>query len=161
MAFEDITPEQEAKIKLVRILVGDTEGSIFYPALSDEEYYYILELNDWNVYRAARRIAMSIAFQLSGFTYRERTGDIEVWNNASLQYLKVLQLLLDDDSPVNLPADILPYAAGISKIDVNASNCNPDKNRSPLARISPCIAWWTNVKNYPQCCEDGTFIFIK
>lgn len=160
MAWPDVTPEQEAKIKLVRILVGDTEASIFYPALTDEEYYNLLELTNWNVYAAARRAAMSIAFQLSGFSYRERAGNVEVWNNASLQYLRVLQMFLDDESPINLPPDILPYAAGISKMDVMMSNCNPDKNRSPLAQITPCVAWWTNVKNYPQCCEDGTFIFI-
>lgn len=159
--MDEITPEQQAKINLVRILVGDVEQSIFYPVLSDEEYFQILEANGWNIQRAARSAAMSIAFQLSAFPYRERAGDIEVWNNASIQYLKVLTLFLDNNNPLDLPQDIMPYAAGISRSDVRDSNCNPDKNRSPLARISPCTAWWTDVKNYDLCCNDNILNLIR
>ena len=159
--MDDITPEQQAKISLVRVLVGDTAGSIFYPILSDEEYYAILELEGWNVYRAARRAALGISLQLTMTPYRERSGNIEVWNNASIAYYKALQGFLDDFNPADLPSDLMPYAAGISVSDVQASNCNPDTNRSPLAQITPCCAWWTKVKNYPKCCDDGTFIFEK
>jgi len=154
MAIEP-TPEQQAKIQLVRILVGDTPQSIFYPMLSDEEYYAILELENWNVVRAARRAGTSIALQLTMVNYRERTGDIEVWNNASLTYYKALQDLIKDIGSGTLPADIRPYAAGISKEDMCKYMTDPDVNRSPLAQISPCTAWWTRVNNYPCCDEES------
>jgi len=159
--MDDIAPEQQAKINITRILIGDSTGSIFYPILTDEEYFAILELEHWDVKRAARRAGLSISMQLTMLPYRERTGDIEVWNNASLAYYKALQDFLDDSSPYTLPPDLIPYAAGISRADVEASNCNPDKNRSPLAQITPCTAWWTRVDRYPKCCDDGTFIFLK
>lgn len=147
----DYTEEQESKILAVRILIGDLPQSIFYPILSDDEIAILLETTNWNVYPAARKAAMSAAFILSMVPYRERTGDIESWNNASIQYGKYLQAFLDDNGAINLPPDLIPYAAGISKIDVCASNLNSDKNRSSLAQITPCNAWWTTVKGYP--CE--------
>jgi len=147
------TPEQQAKIDLVRILVGDTPQSIFYPMLTDEQYYAILELENWNVVRAARRAGISIALQLTMVNYRERTGDIEVWNNASLTYYKALQDLIDDTGPGSLPADIRPYAAGISKEDICKYLSDPDTARSPLTQISPCVAWWSRVDRY-ECCHD-------
>lgn len=151
--MEDITPEEQAKIDLVRILVGDTPQSIFYPILTDEQYYAILQLENWNVYKAARRVGLSIALVLSQVNYRERTGDIEVWNNASIEYRKALQDMIDDGvGPGALPAGLIPYTAGISKADICKYFSDPDIQRSPLTQISPCAAWWTRVDNYP-CCD--------
>lgn len=151
------TPEEQAKIDLVRILVGDTPGSIFYPIMSDDEYYALLELSNWDVLKAARRAAISISLKLSMVNYRERTGDIEVWNNASIEYKKALKDFLDENA-TTLPGGLIPYAAGISKEDICARNRNPDAARSPLAQISPCTAWWTTVKGYP-CCEQDWLVF--
>lgn len=151
----NITPEQQAKIDLVRILVGDSPGSIFYPVLSDEQYYAILELENWDVKKAARRIAVSISLVLSQVSYRERTDDIEVWNNASIEYRKSLENLLDDKGSINLPESLKPYAAGISREDICDQIMNPDLYRSPLAQISPCAAWWTRIENR-GCCPNGT-----
>ena len=36
-------------------------------------------------------MAIAAAMQFAQMTYRERTGDIEVWNNVSIQYQKALQ----------------------------------------------------------------------
>lgn len=145
MAF---TPEEQEKIELVRILVGDVPSSIFYPVLTDEEIGKLLALENWDVLRASRRVAISIAFSLTSFPYRERTDSIEVWNNASLEYRKVLEEFIKESGQINLPANLKPYAAGISITDVNAANNNPDRNRSPLSQISPCIAWWTKIVGY-------------
>lgn len=152
----NITPEQQAKIDLVRIIVGDAPGSIFYPALSDEQYYAILEFENWDVKKAARRIAISISLILSQVSYRERTDDIEVWNNASIEYRKALENLLDDKGSINLPDSIAPYTAGISREDICDYINNPDMVRSPLAQISPCIAWWTRLDRLP-CCPKTRF----
>lgn len=153
MAFVP-TPEQEAKMQLVRVLVGDTPQSIFYPILTDDQYYAILELEDWDVMRAARRAGIAIALHLTQVTYRERTGDIEVWNNASIEYRKAIKDFLDDKNSINLPASLRPYAAGISKEDICKYLSDPDVNRSPLTQISPCVAWWTRIDRYSECCSD-------
>lgn len=151
------TPEEIAEmVTLVRILVGDTPGSIFYPIMSDEDITAILKFENWNVLRAARRVAISIAFQLTSTSTRERSGDIEVWNSSAMEYQRVLNQFLDESNGANLPSDLIPYAAGISKSDVCASNNDPDKNRSPLSQITPCLAWWTRVDHYP-CCDNGVF----
>lgn len=147
--------EQLDKIELVRILVGDTEGSLFYPALTDGQYEKILESENWNVKRAVRRIAMTIAFQLSTYSTRERTADIEVWNDASSAYREVLNLLLKGGGDAySLPDLLHVYAAGISISDYCASNNNPDKLRSPLAQMSPCISWWEQ-KAKTDCGKQG------
>lgn len=154
------TPEEVAeKVMMVRMLIGDSPGSIFYPILSDEEIVMYLKLENWDVMRAARRAATTVAFMLTMVSYRERTGELEVWNNASLEYRKVLEMFLDESGSAKLPPNLKPYAAGISIADVDAANCNPDRNRSPLARITPCLAWWTRVKNYPCCDGNDGFLF--
>jgi hypothetical protein len=124
--------------------------------MSDEEYYAILTLYNWDVMKAARRIAISISMMLSMVNYRERTGDIEVWNNASIEYKKGLNQFLEENA-TTLPDGLLPYAGGISKADICANNSNPDFARSPLTQISPCAAWWTTVKGYPCCGDDLVF----
>lgn len=139
--------EQLDKIELVRILVGDTEGSIFYPALTDEQYAMILEMENWNVKRAVRKIAMTIAFQLSTYTTRERTAEIEVWNEASTAYRAVLEMLYNSSNDAyELPELLHAYAAGISIRDVCETLNNPDHARSSLTQISPCISWWSTLE---------------
>lgn len=150
-----IAPEdQERRMLLVRLLIGDTPSSPFYPIFTDEEVEAMLELYGWDVRRASRQLAISAAFQLSMVTYRERTGDIEVWNNASLQYQKALGDFIDAGSANNLPDHLVPYAAGISKEDYCAYLMDPDVRRSPLVQISPCVDWWTNLKYRPCCGTD-------
>lgn len=142
-----LTQEQIDKIELVRVLVGDMEGSLFYPALTDEQYAKLLKSENWNVRRAVRRVATTIAFQLSTWNTRERTADIEVWNEASTAYREVLELLIKGaNDAYDLPDLLHVYAAGISIKDYCTSINNPDKKRSPLAQISPCISWWEQVK---------------
>lgn len=145
--------EEEKKdlVALVRVLIGDVEGSVFFPILSDEEIESLLEIEDWNPMKAARRAAMSIAFMLSTNNYKERTDEIEVVNMAASEYRKVLSMFLDSSGSVNLPSDIRPYAAGISKSDYCKSTNSCDIRRSPLVQITPCLNWWTNVKGW-GCC---------
>lgn len=148
------TPEQEAKIALLRIILGDNPNSVFYPILTDEEYYAILELNGWDVRKAARQAGYSIVFYLSQVNYRERTGDIEVWNNASIEYRKALLDFLDENSMANLPASLKPWVGGVNAKEVCALANDPNYIRHPLASISHCSSWWTRVKNYDCLIED-------
>lgn len=125
------TPEQEKKIQQVRLLIGDTPSSPFYPLFQDEEIGELLELNNWDVYKAAKMAAISASFQFAQMTYRERTGDIEVWNNVSIEYGKALANLIKDDA-FSLPKGLKPYFGGISWDVVDKYNMDQDYTRSPL-----------------------------
>ncbi|MNR10579.1 hypothetical protein D3C85_1268360 [compost metagenome] len=74
---------------------------------------------------------------MAGWNTRERTGDIEVWNSLSTQYLKALQNVIDNPI-IDIPNGMMPYAGGISWADVCANNYNPDNVRSPLTQIKTC-----------------------
>lgn len=150
----EITPEQQETINYLRIILGDIPISAFYPILTDEEYYKVLERNNWNVKKAARQLAFSILFYLTQVNYRERAGDIEVWNNASIEYRKALQSFLDDDRN-QIPTDLVPWVAGASWEDICKRINNRDWARSPLAQISLCTDWYTRVPNYETICERG------
>lgn len=125
------TPEQEKKIQQVRLLIGDTPSSPFYPLFQDEEIAELLELNKWDVYKAAKMAAISASFQFAQMTYRERTGDIEVWNNVSIQYLKALEHLIKDNA-FALPRGLKPYFGGTSYKQMEKYNLDLDYVRSPL-----------------------------
>lgn len=126
------TEEQETKILQVRLMIGDTPTSPFYPVFQDEEIAQFLEMNGWRVRPAIRMAAMAANMQFAQYTYRERTGDIEVWNNVSLQYQKALQNLIDESSTAQLPDGLMPYFGGISWNVVDSYNNNPDNVRSSL-----------------------------
>lgn len=147
----EISEEMQDLIELVRILIGDTEGSLFYPMLEDKEIVSILKLEDCNVLRAARRAATTIAFLLATTATRERTGDIERFNEASTAYKAVLDAFLSESGSLSLPNHLVPYAAGISHADYCKSVNNTDTRRSPLAQITPCNSWWTDTKKHSPC----------
>ena len=126
------TEEQEIKILQVRLMIGDTPTSPFYPLFQDEEIAQFLEMNGWRVRPAMRMAAISANMQFAQFTYRERSGDIEVWNNVSIQYQKALQNIIDESSTAQLPDGLMPYFGGISWGVVDSYNANPDNVRSSL-----------------------------
>ena len=146
----EYTPEQQAKIDLLRLLLGDVPISVFYPILTDDEYAMILKMYNWDVNKAARKAAFSILFYLTQVNYRERSGDIEVWNNASIEYRKALNDYLDSEKNI-LPSDLVPWVAGANPADV--CKYQKDSVRSPLAQISVCSNWWTRVDRY-SCISD-------
>ena len=133
------TPEQEKKIMLVRLYCGDTESSPFYPIFTDEEIGAILEYRNWNLQKAIRDCAISASMQFAQMTYRERTGDIDVWNNVSLQYQKALQDLINDNNIGSLGTGLMPYFGGISWCEVGKINGNSDQVRSSLTWESHTI----------------------
>lgn len=141
----DLTEEQEKKIALVRILIGDVPQSIYFPLLSDYDLYLILESVNWNVSRAVVMAARSAAFYLTQTVTRERTGDIEVMTSAAAEYRKVLDSLIGDTN-FSLPEGLEPWVAGASKSDVISTLRNPDFNRNPLFQMSPCLNWWVGVE---------------
>jgi hypothetical protein len=125
-------------IETVRLLVGDTPSSPFYMLFTDEEIQAFLSMNGGNVRQASRMAAIAASMQLAGWTTRETTGDIEIWNVLSTAYLKALDNFISDTSSSSLPNGLRPYASGISWADVNANNANLDNIRPPLTKISVC-----------------------
>lgn len=126
------TSEEELAIYQVRLMVGDTPTSPFYPLFQDEEIAQFLVMNGGRVRPAIRMAAIAASMQFAQFTYRERTGDIEVWNNISIQYQKALENLINESSTAALPDGLKPYFGGIDWQIVNGYNADPNNVRSPL-----------------------------
>lgn len=133
----DYTPEELEKIRQVRLMIGDSPGSPFYPLFDDDEIAQFLIMNNWNVRRATRMAAIAASMNFAQMVYRERTGDIEVWNNVSLQYLKALDNIIDEGSAANLGA-LRPYFGGIDWCTVKKYENDPNNVRSPLATVREC-----------------------
>lgn len=102
----------EQKIARIRLLIGDVEGSPFYPLFTDEQYQEFLDMSGGDIYSAAQMAAVSASFVVSGWSTRERTGDIEVWNSISTQYLKALDYFLRNPK-VQIPNGLLPWSASV------------------------------------------------
>lgn len=126
------TPEEEQKIYQVRLMIGDTPSSPFYPLFQDEEIAQFLSMTGGSVRSATRMAAIAASMQFAQYTYRERTGDIEVWNNISIQYQKALQNLIDEGSVSALPDGLKPYFGGIDWEVVQGYNSDPNNVRTPL-----------------------------
>ena len=97
-------------ILTVRLLIGDVEGSPFYPLFTDADIEKFLTLTNNNVYAAARLAAISASFQLAGWSTRERTGDIGVWNSISTNYLKALDYFIKNPGAL-IPNGLMPWTA--------------------------------------------------
>lgn len=123
-------------IEKIRLLIGDTPTSPFYPIFSDDEIQALLDMQSGNIRLASRMAAISASLQLAGYNSREMTGDIQVWNDISRTYLAALENLISDTSAASLPNGLMPYAAGISWKEVKANNDNPDNVRPELTKIS-------------------------
>lgn len=141
-------------IESVRLLIGDIPGSPFYPLYTDEQIQEFLDLSNGNIQQAARLAAISASFILAGWSTRERTGDLEVWNSLSTQYLKALDNVINNPI-LELPNGMMPYAGGISWADVCANKRNPDNVRNPLTKIKTC-----DCDDKCSCYSDVTFIVM-
>lgn len=135
-----------SNIEIVRLLIGDSPNTPFYPLLSDEEIETILELNNNNIRKAAVMAAISISMIVPSIPIRERTGQIEVWSNIATSYLAALANLIN--SPLDLSlSGIKPWAGGISWKEVCRNVKNADTVLHPLGAIKDTCE--------PECgCEN-------
>lgn len=129
----EYTPDEKEKIYQVRLLIADSPSSPFYPLFDDDEIASFLKMNGWNVRRASRQAAIAASMNFSQMVYRERTGDIEVWNNVSVQYLKALENVIKGN--VEDFGTLRPYFGGVDVCTVAANENDPLNVRSPLAQI--------------------------
>lgn len=113
-------------IEKVRLQTGDRVEPYF---ISDDEIEAFLEEYNDNIRKTSVQIASCILFYLAAnpSVYRERTGEEEVfttdpfkaYKEALINYIKNPQIFLQG---------IMPYAAGISKIDTTIYTSNLDNN---------------------------------
>lgn len=115
-----------SSIEEVRFLIGLGVGSPFYSLVSDAEIEWALEKTNGDVVAAARIVAISLSFQLSGWSTRERTGDIEVWNSVSTSFMAALKNFINDPA-VLIPSGLMPWSANTcsSKL-MNIEVCDGD-----------------------------------
>lgn len=128
---------EEEKIGLVRLLIGDIPTSPFYPLFCDDQLYDFLVLTDGNVFNAAKYAAISASMLLAGYSTRERTSQIEVWNSLASNYLKALEHFLNSRTN-SIPNGLMPWGAGISASEMREMLCDPDRVRNKLIDVYLC-----------------------
>ena len=134
-------------VLLVRLLIGDIESSPFYPLFEDEEILQFLSLTGGVVVSAAKFAAISASMMLAGWSTRERSGSVEVWNSLSTNYLKALDYLINNSNKT-IPNGLMPWAAGISRLEMEEMLCDPDRVRNDLLDVYICN---------PTCTSDDLF----
>lgn len=134
----------EEKISFIRLLIGDIPSSPFYPLYEDEDILAFLTMGDGNIMRTARYAAISASMMLAGWTSRERSGQVEVWNSLSSNYLKALDYFINTSDKA-IPNGLMPWGAGISKTEMDEMLCDPDRVRSKLIDVYLCN---------PQCSPE-------
>lgn len=128
-----LTPVQQ-----VNLLIMNVPSNPFYPIFSDEEIQQFLDLNNQNVYAAAKMAAISASFAIAGYSTRERTGDIEVENNYSKNYLTALGNFINNPSTL-IPMGLMPWSANKcpSKL-MSIEVCDGDNCREAICCETGC-----------------------
>lgn len=124
-------------VEQVRLLIGDIASNPFYPIYSDVEIQQFLDLNNQNVYAAARMAAISASFTIAGYSSRERTGEIEVWNDYAKNYLAALGNFINNPTTL-IPMGLMPWSA----------------NKCPSKLMSIEVCDGDNCRE-ATCCETG------
>lgn len=134
-------------IEQVRWRYGDTTVNPFYPVLSDDEIQDSLDRFNNNIDLAVQECAQAAAFYMACRNNREYVGDVEIWNEAGKNYKDVLKTLVSGFRG-RIPNGVMPYAAGTSVADMEASFNDPDKPIPPLTAA---------VRHFYNYCRCQTF----
>jgi hypothetical protein len=111
-------------IKALRIELGDND--INFPIMSDEEYRYFLDKNDWVIRRSALDAAKSMLMKLS-LRPDESVDIFSIKGSVSAkQYMQAIQLYISNPELNPVYANAMPYAGGVSKSDMKANDINLD-----------------------------------
>lgn len=127
----------EDNIYMIRLLIGDFPASPLYPLFEDMELLQFLQMSNGNVMKAARYAAISASMTLAGYSNWETTGDISVRNSVSSNYLAGLKHFLEDSSKI-IPDGLMPWCAGINRLEICQMAKNPNISKSKLLEIHLC-----------------------
>lgn len=113
-------------VKAIRIELGDTSPE--FPIMSDEEIRYFLDKHDWSIRRAAMDVAKSMLLKLS--MRSDETVDIfsVKGSGAAKQFMLALQMYITNPELNPIYQNAMPYAGGISKIDMENNDAQLDNN---------------------------------
>ena len=124
-------------VKAIRIELGDTSPE--FPIMSDDEYRYFLDKNDWSIRRASLDAAKSMLMKLS----LRPDESVDIFSikgtGTAKQFMQALQMYISNPDLNPIYQNAMPYASGISKSDMEANDLNLDNNivTQPTASISP------------------------
>lgn len=122
-------------IKAIRIELGDTSPE--FPILSDDEYRYFLDKNDWSIRRAAMDAAKSMMLKLS----MRPNESVDVFSingtGTAKQFMQALQMYISNPDLNPIYQNAMPYAGGISKSDMDANDADLDNNIIVQPTTSP------------------------
>ena len=117
MALTDIE-----KLKLEIGLVNEASN-----ILSDEEITYFLEKNTNSVRKAALDAAKTVLFVLSQLVHERSGSELEIWGHTWFEnYMKTLQMYLNDPNYSIALENAKAYAGGISVSDIRNNINNTD-----------------------------------
>lgn len=118
-------------LQKIRYELGDTDSS--FPIMTDSEYEYFLEKNNYNVMKASLDAARVILFKLA--QRGEETVDIFSikGTKAAEQYRLALQMYIKDPNLNPVLNNVKGYFGGVSISDMEANDAVSDNNLVPTA----------------------------
>lgn len=104
----------DEKIALIALLIGDIQGSPYYPLFSQEQYKQFLLMAKGNVDKAVVSAAISASFVVSTESTREAIGDLSISSSTGTNYLKALQFLITNSNK-QIPSGLMPWVGGLGQ----------------------------------------------
>lgn len=113
-------------VKAIRIELGDTSPE--FPIMSDDEYKYFLQKNDYSIRRASLDAAKSMLMKLS----LRPDESVDIFSikgtGTAKQFMQALQMYISNPDLNPVYQNAMPYAGGISKSDMEVNDSNADNN---------------------------------
>lgn len=108
----------EEKKSLLALLIGDIEGSPYYPLFTVDQYGQFLAMTGGSVNTAVLSAATSATFIVAGESTREVVGDLQLGSSTGANYLKALDYLIKNTNKMP-PPNLMPWIAGLDSCEKN------------------------------------------
>ena len=104
----------EEKKMMIALMLGDIEGSPYYPLFTDAQYGQFLAMGKGSVNSAVVFAAISASFIVSSESTREQIGDLSIARSTGTNYLKALDYLVKN-AKSQIPANLMPWVGGLGE----------------------------------------------
>ena len=104
----------EEKKMMIALMLGDIEGSPYYPLFTDAQYGQFLAMGKGSVNSAVVFAAISASFVVSSESTREQIGDLSIARSTGTNYLKALDYLVKN-AKSQIPANLMPWVGGLGE----------------------------------------------